>query len=294
MRIGLGCMALTGIYGAVPRDRAIATIHAALDSDIRLFDTAPLYGGGENEALIGSVLGSRSDTFIVTKFGLEAGSNDKLVRDSRPASMRASVEGSLRRLRRERIDLLLQHRQDPDVDDEQVAATARDLLREGKIAAFGLSATTFGRAVDFSALCVVNAVQNEHSLLVPEAEMKAFATSSVMYMAYAPLGRGLLASDARPGDYASDDLRGTMASFGAESRAAVVSLTETVDAIANRRATTRAVVALAWTLWGGCNVVAIPGAKSPEQVSTMRSVVSLALNHAEIDELDAISAAHVR
>lgn len=290
MRIGLGCMALTGIYGAVPRDQAIATIHAALDTGIRLFDTAPLYGGGENERLIGSVLGNRSDAFIVTKFGLEEGANGTLVRDSRPASIRTSVERSLRRLGREHIDLLLQHRQDLNVDDDQVAATASELLREGKIGAFGLSATTFARATDFLSFVPVNAIQNEHSLLTPEAEIQVFAQSNAMYMAFAPLGRGLLASDAPPGDYASDDLRSTMASFSVESRVAVASLIQTVEAIAARHATTHAAVALAWTLSGGSNVVAIPGAKSADQVKAVCSVNCLELDAADIGELNALSA----
>ena len=107
-RIGLGCMALTGIYGAVGRDQAVATLTAALDYGVTLFDTAPLYGNGANETLLGEMLGGRPNSTIVTKFGLYADSGGRLYRDSRPETIRQSVEASLRRLKRDRIDLLLQ------------------------------------------------------------------------------------------------------------------------------------------------------------------------------------------
>lgn len=289
MRIGLGCMALTGIYGAVPQPQAIATVHAALDNGIRMFDTAPLYGSGENERLIGAVLANRGDVFVVTKFGLAERKDGKLARDSRPASIRTSVDASLRRLKRERIDLLLQHRQDPDVDDDEVAATAAELCREGKIGAFGLSATTAQRAKEISSICQVRAVQNEHSLLAPDTDIAMYGQMGAMFMAYAPLGRGLLASDKWQNAPAPDDLRANMVSFGVEQHPKAASLNRIVAAIAAQNATSRVAVALAWVLSKSSHVVAIPGAKSPEQVQVMTAARSLKLLPDKIADLDSAS-----
>ena len=126
-RIGLGCMALSGIYEPVARSRAVATIRLAVSKGIRLFDTAPLYGRGENEELVGEVLVNVSRVSIATKFGLYIGKNGKIVRNSEPSAVRRSVECSLRRLKRDRIDLLLQHRQDTKIPDAEVAGVIEDM-----------------------------------------------------------------------------------------------------------------------------------------------------------------------
>jgi len=287
-RIGLGCMALTGIYGAIDRNVAQDTIHAALDVGIRLFDTAALYADGANEELLGRTIGNRNDVFVVTKFGLSAGGDGTLVRDSSPAAMRASVDASLRRLRRERIDLLLQHRPDPRRDDGVVAGVAADLMREGKIAAFGLSGSTPERAEEFARTSPVAAMQNELSLATPERqnEPAILDRAGAMFMAYAPLGRGLLTG--RFGNVSMPgDLRERMPQFQDDAEKANLERLAVVDDIAAKHAISRAAVALAWTLYAGSNVVPIPGARRPEQVMTAIRAANLALTPDEMLRLSA-------
>lgn len=287
-RIGLGCMALTGIYGAVDSEAVQATIHAALDLGVRLFDTAALYADGANEELLGRTIGNREDIFIVTKFGLSAGGGGTLIRDSSPVAMRASVDASLRRLRRERIDLLLQHRPDPRTDDADVAGIAADLIREGKILAFGLSASTPGRAAEFGRTVPVAAVQNELSLTSPgrREEAAILDDGGAMFIAYAPLGRGLLTG--RFGKaLASDDLRAQMPQFQSEATKLNFDRLNAVDEVAKNHATSRAAIALAWTLHVGKNVVPIPGARSPEQIMMAVAAADLVITSGEMLRLSA-------
>lgn len=287
-RIGVGCMALTGIYGAVDRDAVQATIHAALDLGIQLFDTAALYAEGANEELLGQTIGNREGIFVVTKFGLRAGAAGTLIRDSSPVAMRASVDASLRRLRRERIDLLLQHRPDPRTDDAVVAGIAADLIREGKIVAFGLSASTLRRAEEFGQTIPVTAVQNELSLASPDRRVEAamLDQAGAMFMAYAPLGRGLLTG--RFGNVlTSDDLRRQMPQFQSKATKMNVDRLNAVDEVAKNHATSRAAIALAWTLHVGKNVVPIPGARSPEQITRAIAAADLVLTSDEMLRLSA-------
>jgi aryl-alcohol dehydrogenase-like predicted oxidoreductase len=287
MRIGLGCMALTGIYGAVGVEQARATLHQALDIGVRLFDTAALYAGGSNETLLGKVFGRRDDVFVATKFGLIEGRDGKLVRDSRPDTIRHSVEMSLARLRRERIDLLLQHRPDPETPDEVVAEVAAELIREGKIAAFGLSATPMDRIEIFRPTVVVRAVQNELSLssTADPAQAAVASRAGVMFMAYAPLGRGILTGRSLARGFAPDDLRLAMPQYDPQNRETDVGVVDAVDAIARRHGTTRAAVALAWTLGTANSTVPLPGARSPGHVFELLKAASLVFTSQDVSEL---------
>ncbi|WP_374944756.1 aldo/keto reductase [Sphingomonas sp.] len=283
--MGLGCMALTGIYGAIEADVAKATIHRALDLGIRLFDTAALYGDGANEELLGRTLGGRGDVFVVTKFGLEV-QGDSLVRDSAPAAMRRSVDTSLRRLRRDRIDLLLQHRPDPLVPDEEVAAMARDLVQAGKVAEFGLSGTPVDRIGRFTGTVRVAAVQNELSIAAPDRAGDAAAADrfGAMLMGHSPLGRGLLTGRAgRPP--AADDLRSGMPQFRDAPSDLDANCLNALEEIAASRALPMEAIALAWTLHLGGNVVPIPGSRSPQQVERIASSAEVALTPEEVGRL---------
>lgn len=197
-RIGLGCMALTGVYGPVARSQAVATIHAARSNGVSLFDTAPLYGDGANEELLGKELANAGEVSIATKFGLYVGRNGKTFRNSGPSAVRQSVERSLRRLKRDRIDLLFQHRADSRIPEVEVAGVIEELIAEGKVKAFGLSSSSIGRTAEVGRHVRVRAVQNEYSLLkqpTVDTEPNAFATLGSTYIAHSPLGRGALTSD---------------------------------------------------------------------------------------------------
>lgn len=266
-RIGLGCMALTGIYGAVGREVAVATLTAALDNGITLFDTAPLYGNGANESLIGSFLTGHPDVTIATKFGLYADASGNLYRNSRPETIRQSIEGSLRRLKRDRIDLLLQHRADPDTPDDDVQACIEDLISAGKVGAFGISSVSADQIKLWPTAGALDAVQNELSLLTgPRTdEVAAAMAQGACFMAFSPLGRGILtgSNPTQP-----DDLRRTMPAFAKRSTSET---TRDGRSIPSKDAWGQASArrSLAWVLGQGANVIAIPGCRSPGQVSVI-------------------------
>ena len=289
-RFGLGCMALTGLYGTIDTGTARATLHRALDVGISLFDTAALYGNGANEALLGDVLGGRPDVFVTTKFGLVEGNDGKLICDSGPDAIRRSVEASLRRLRRDRLDLLLQHRPDAATPDEVVAAVAADLILEGKVGAFGLSAAPSRKIDAFRPIVRVNALQNELSLAADEQRHTADAAgqAGAMFMAYAPLGRGIVTGRSLMRSLGADDYRSTMARYDPMHQDGDRRLIAAIDAVAWRHGVTRANVALAWVLNTGDHVVALPGARSPDQVGELVSSASLLLDAQDLNALGSI------
>ena len=293
VRIGLGCMALTGLYGYISVDQATATIHRALSMGVRLFDTAPIYGDGTNEDLLGRALAGQSDVFITTKFGLVQGEGGQLIRDSNPSGIRLSVERSLRRLRRERIDLLLQHRHDPRTRDDDVVGVVADLICEGKVDVFGLSSTDAARAAAMNCDHPVRAVQNELSIISPaaaDAMPGAFGAIGATYMAYSPLGRGVLTSTAKRRAVSGADYRARLELFKGEDSKAMSSVFATVGEVAARHGVGRAAVSLAWLLACGTNVVAIPGSRWPEQVDAALETSRVTLEVADLRMLNGVSA----
>lgn len=264
-RIGLGCMALTGIYGAIRREQAVATLTAALDNGVTLFDTAPLYGNGANETLLGDVLCGLPHATIVTKFGLYADCRGRLYRDSRPKTIRQSVEASLTRLRRDRIDLLLQHRADPQTPDDDVQGCIEDLISAGKVGDFGISGVSAGQIARWPMARALGAVQNELSLVTGQKieEVAATMARGAIFMAFSPLGRGILTGSkpTRP-----DDLRTSMAVF-AQLSTNEHSRDGSSGADMGTGEEVSACRSLAWLLAQGANVVAITGCRSPGHVS---------------------------
>lgn len=264
-RLVLGTMGLAGIYGPISSDIAKQTIRAALDGGIALFDAAPLYGNGIAERLLGAEL-SGQDAAVVTKFGLAAGRDGKLVRDSRPTSIRRSVENSLRRLRRDRIDILLQHRPDPAIDDADVAGVLQRLVEEGKAAQVGLSGCSPTRALRMSAAAPIRVVQNELSAaseVLPGETAADFSAAGLMLMAYSPLARGLLART-QPRRFVVGDYRATMGSLDRGGQ--MVLLGRAASRLSGFASPLRARAAIKWVLDQGANVVAVIGARSPAQV----------------------------
>ncbi len=256
-------MALTGIYGHVPIRQAKATIEEALDHGITLFDTAPLYGDGGNEELLGEMIGAVQATTIITKFGLLADRTGNLVRDSSPAAIRKSVEASLRRLRRDRIDLLLQHRHDPAVPPCDVAGCVQELMAEGKVKVFGLSSIDADHLRQWLNAIPVAAVQNELSALTGKKihEVQSIGGSGAVYIAHSPLGRGKLVGSKGAG---VDDLRLQMPEFARDEVEHPSMHNRKVGLTGKLTLSPQA--AISWVLDQGENVVAIPGCKSPNQI----------------------------
>lgn len=293
-RIGLGCMALTGIYGRVERSDAIDVIHRALDLGINHFDTAELYGPYANEELLAEALGSRRlDVQVATKFGYKLEGARIVGLDSRPSSIRRAVEGSLRRLRLERIDLLYQHRVDPNVPIEDVIGTMADLVTEGKVAALGLSAIDDAMLKRAQTVHAIAAVQNEYSLIQRQAEVALLPTlerQTTSFVAFSPLGRGIISgnlvasSDRDPADYRLSDVR-----FAPDRSSTIVTQLQPLWKIAQQREVPPAVVALAWLLAKSPKVSVIPGARSPNQVGISMQAAVFRLSTEEYEHLDGIN-----
>jgi aryl-alcohol dehydrogenase-like predicted oxidoreductase len=292
-RIGLGCMALTGIYGPISRDAAIEIIRRALDLGVVHFDTAELYGPYLNEELLSDALGGeRTCVEIATKFGYRIQDGKIVGLDSRPSSIRSAVEGSLRRLRRDHIDVLYQHRPDRDVPVEDVVGTMSDLVQEGKVLSLGLSATdlpTLGRA---SAVHPISFVQNEFSLIQRDPEkalLPGLLSTSIEFVCYSPLGRGILAGKSvittqrSPTDYRSKDVR-----FQPERLAELTDRLAPLWHIAASRSVPPAKIALAWLLSKTSMIRVIPGARSTEQLEANIRSHDIALTADEMGALNLI------
>ncbi|WP_370971935.1 aldo/keto reductase [Enterobacter wuhouensis] len=262
--LGFGCMGLSFGYGpATERQQAIELIRAAVEQGVTLFDTAEIYGPYLNEDVVGEALAPfRDKVVIATKFGFDCDRPGQVL-NSRPEHIRSSVEGSLKRLKTDCIDLYYQHRVDPDVPVEDVAGTIADLITEGKVKHFGLSEAgpeTIRRA---HAVCPVAALQSEYSLWwrQPEQEiLPLLAELNIGFVPFSPLGKGFLtgAIDAST-TFDSSDFRNIVPRFSEESRMANQHLVDVVKELAAGQGVTPAQIALAWLLSKAPWIVPIPG-----------------------------------
>ncbi|ABB12966.1 aldo/keto reductase [Burkholderia lata] len=262
--IGLGCMGLSYGYGpATDTASGIALIRAAFERGVTFFDTAEAYGPFVNEELVGEAVAPfRDEVVIATKFGFEDGQAMKGV-DSRPSHIRDVADAALKRLKIDRIDLFYQHRVDPNVPIEDVAGTVKDLIREGKVAHFGLSEAgeqTIRRA---HAVQPVAALQSEYSLWWREPEARILPTLEELgigFVPFSPLGKGFLtgAIDANT-TFAENDFRNVVPRFSEENRNANAGLVDLLGRIATDKGVTRAQIALAWLLARKPWIVPIPG-----------------------------------
>lgn len=294
-RVGLGCMPLTGIYGPVSRDVAIEIIQRALELGVTSFDTAELYGPYLNEELLADALGSNlTRVEIATKVGYRFQDGKFAGLDSRPQSIRLAVEGSLRRLRREYIDVLYQHRPDPAVPVEDVVGTMADLVREGKALALGLSATDEASLRRATAIHPIAFIQNEYSLIARDPEkvlLPSLQGSRAQFVCYSPLGRGILAgkppkaTQQSPTDYRNKDAR-----FQPERHAELVERLAPLWQIAADRSVSPAAIALAWLLSKSPAIRVIPSATDVEQLNANALSDDIALTAEEIDALDLVAA----
>jgi len=289
--LGLGCMGMSQSYGSPDDAESIATIHRALELGVTFFDTAEVYGPYTNETLLGRALeGRRDGAIIATKFGWEIGTQGRGGLDSRPSHIREAVEGSLERLRTDRIDLLYQHRVDPQVPIEDVVGTMADLVRQGKVRFLGLSEAGVQTIRRAHAVHPISALQSEYSLWERNLEAEiipALRELGIGLVPFSPLGRGFLTGSARraedypEGDYRRGDPRFQGENFDANMRAAGV-----VAQIASELGATPGQVALAWLLYQGEDLVPIPGTKRRRYLEENVAAADLRLDAARLQRLN--------
>ena len=293
--LGLGCMGMSQAYGtAEERDEreSIATIHRALELGVTFLDTAEVYGPLANEALLARALaGKRDQVVLATKFGFTFDASGVTGLDSRPQHVREAVEGSLRRLGTDRIDLLYQHRVDPKVPIEDTVGAMAELVRAGKVRYLGLSEAGEATIRRAHAVHPISALQSEYSLWERNLEPRIIPLLrelGIGLVPFAPLGRGFLTGSVRraeeyaDGDFRKGDPRYQGANFDANMQAA-----STLRDFGERKGITAAQVALAWLLHKGEHVVPIPGTKRRKYLEDNVGAASVSLSAADMRALDA-------
>lgn len=290
--LGLGCMGLSHGYGPATETRqAVELIRAAVDRGVTFFDTAEVYGPYINEEVVGEALKPvRDKVVIATKFGFTFGEDNKQqILNSRPEHIRKAVEGSLRRLKTDVIDLLYQHRVDPNVPIEDVAGTIKDLIAEGKVKHFGLSEAGAGTIRRAHAVQPVTALQSEYSMWWREPEEAVIPTLEELgigFVPFSPLGKGFLTGtiDAQV-TFGEDDFRSKVPRFAAEAREANQRLVNLVKNIAKDKGVTPAQIALSWLLAQKPWIVPIPGTTKLHRLEENLGASSVVLEDGELSRI---------
>jgi len=298
--IGFGCMGLSFGYGpAMEKSEAIKVIRAAYDGGVTFFDTAEAYGPFTNEELVGEALAPiRDKVVIATKFGFENGLPAQGT-NSKPERIRAVAEASLKRLNTDVIDLLYQHRVDPNVPIEDVAGTVRDLIQEGKVKYFGMSEAGAANIRRAHAVQPLAALQSEYSLWWREPEVEVLPTLEELgigFVPFSPLGKGFLTgaiSDKT--EFDKTDFRNTVPRFAADARKANQALVDAVGQIADQKKVTKAQIALAWLLAQKPWIVPIPGTTKLHRLEENLGGATVELTAGDLDLIrEAVSSIQVQ
>ena len=295
--VSLGCMGMTHAFGA-PSDTKEMTrlIHEAVELGYTMFDTAECYTGAlpdgstaYNEELVGAALKPYRDKVVIaTKCGVQH-APDGLITDSRPETIRKSVEGSLKRLGTDTIDLYYQHRIDPDVEPETVSETMAELIKEGKIRYWGISEANEEYLRRAHAVCPVTAVQNRYSMMARwhEPLFSTLLELNIGYVAFSPLANGLLSAKYDQNSaFASDDYRSRMPQFSAEGIAQNQILIDLLEKTAEEKKATPAQISLAWMLCKHDNLAAIPGTRKSDRLIENAGAADIELTPEELARID--------
>lgn len=289
--IGLGCLPMVGYYGGTyAKKDMVALIRRAYDNGVTFFDTAEVYGPYTSEEWVGEALAPvRDKVVIATKFGFGVEEGRPTALNSRPDHIRRAVEGSLRRLRTDHIDLLYQHRVDPKVPMEDVAGTVKDLIREGKVLHFGLSEASAASIRRAHAVQPVSAVQSEYSLLWREPETKIFPTLrelGIGLVPYCPLGRGFLTGAIDENSRFTTGRLSTLPQFTPEALKHNMPLPHLIRAWAERKQCTMSQFAIAWLLAQAPWIAPIPGTTNPAHLDDFLGGAAVSLTPAELEEFE--------
>lgn len=291
--LGLGCMGLSFGYGpATDKQQAISLIRAAVDHGVTFFDTAEVYGPFTNESLLGEALAPVRDNIVIaTKFGFDLPQPDgKQVLNSRPEHIRRAVEGSLKRLNIETIDLLYQHRVDPNVPIEEVAGAVKDLIEQGKVKHFGLSEAGVQTIRRAHAVQPVSALQSEYSLWWREPEREILPTLKELgigLVPFSPLGKGFLTGAINENtQFDSTDFRNLVPRFSTQARKANQNLVDTLGLIAQQKNVTPAQIALAWLLAQQPWIVPIPGTTKLHRLEENLASADVLLTSSELNIIE--------
>ena len=294
--LGLGCMGMSMSYGP-PADKKemTALIGKAVERGITFFDTAELYGPYTNEELLGEALAPfRGQVAIATKFGIKLDASGQQVQDSRPERIRQSIEGSLKRLKVDVIDLYYQHRVDPEVPIEEVAGTVKDLIREGKVKHFGLSEAGVQTIRRAHAVQPVTAVESEYSLWWRRPEEELLPTVEELgigFVPFSPLGKGYLTGKIDENtSFAKNDFRNIVPRFSPEARKANLALVGLLGTVAEKKKATPAQIALAWLLAQKPWIVPIPGTTKLHRLDENIGAVAVELTADDLREIDSAAA----
>jgi len=296
--VGLGCMGLTGVYNKpVDPAAAVKLLHEAIDMGVEHFDTAEVYGLTRNETLLGDAFHDRREkVFLATKWGpqFDAATGQRLGVDGSPANCRRSVEGSLKRLRTDCIDLYYLHRVDPKTSIEDSVGAMSDLVKEGKIRMIGLSEPSAATIRKAAKTAHIAAVQSEYSIFTRDVEngpLDAIKEIGASLIAYSPVGRGMLtgamAKERKP---AGEDFRATaVPRFNDENYAANLALVEEIKTVAGELNASPAQVALSWVLARAPFIHVIPGTTRIENLRTNFNATSVVLSPGQVQRLDALA-----
>ena len=289
--VGLGCMGFSHAYG-VPTEKseAVETLRDSLDLGYTFFDTAECYGPYTNEEIVGEAFAHcRDKVILATKFGVTHAPDRSLIMDSRPETIRKSVEGSLKRLNTDHIDLYYQHRIDPKVTPEEVASVMAELIKEGKITHWGISEANEAYLRSANAVCPVTAIQNRYSMMYRDYEklFPVLEELNIGFVAFSPLANGLLSEQYdRYSKFESGDYRADMPQFQSQAFEENAELFRLLSLIAAQKKASPAQIALSWMLCKKPYIVPIPGTRNAGRLKENAGAADLTLTKDEVKKLD--------